>query len=533
MSLMPDEASYPGVYIDESSAGRAIIGVATSITAFLGQAAKGPTDRAVSVFDLSDFVNQFGALDVKYPMGFAVRDFFINGGTQAVIVRLYQDPPVEVGKASASLNAGRVDPIALVSASPGDWANGLEVQVKHDGDPAVATDLGLTPNDLFSLHIRIQPGGPQERFLNLTVKDSDRRVDQVLARESALVRIEVAGALDAAGVKRPGESVDGDGNATWDQVLPGDAGHASAPLDDIAYTGDRKTRTGKYLLEHIDLVNLVCVLGSTLSSLVPPEVYKDILDYCVERRAFLIVDPPPDWTRNGLVTDPTDELANLNLTGTPARNAAIFYPRLLQANPLRGNKVEVFAGCGALAGVIARTDAERGVWMAPAGTDASLAGVVGLPEALSDAETGPLNQNGINVIRTFPGYGPVVWGARTLRGADRTADEYKYIPVRRTALFLEESLRRGLEWVMFEPNDEALWAQIRLDAGAFMHSLFRRGAFQGKTPRDAYFVKCDNETTTDEDIDNGVVNIVVGFAPLKPAEFLIVQLQQMAGQLSA
>ncbi|MDT5235669.1 MAG: uncharacterized protein QOF47_1656, partial [Mycobacterium sp.] len=121
----------PGVHIDESSAGRAIIGVATSITAFLGQAAKGPTDRAVSVFDLSDFVNQFGALDLKYPMGFAVRDFFVNGGTQAVIVRLYKDPPADVGKASASLNAGSVDPIALVSASPGDWANGLEVQVKH------------------------------------------------------------------------------------------------------------------------------------------------------------------------------------------------------------------------------------------------------------------------------------------------------------------------------------------------------------------------------------------------------------------
>jgi phage tail sheath protein FI len=128
-------------------------------------------------------------------------------------------------------------------------------------------------------------------------------------------------------------------------------------------------------------------------------------------------------------------------------------------------------------------------------------------------------------------YGRVVWGARTLRGADQATDEYKYVPVRRTALFLEESLYRGLKWVVFEPNDEPLWAQIRLNVGAFLQSLFRQGAFQGTTPREAYFVKCDKETTTQDDINKGIVNIIVGFAPLKPAEFVIVKLQQMAGQI--
>ncbi len=347
------------------------------------------------------------------------------------------------------------------------------------------------------------------------------------------MRIADAGAFDTTGVKRPGESVDGDGAATWDRVQPGDAGGASAPLDDTTYRGDRNAGTGKYLLERIDLVNLVCVLGNSLNGAVPPEVYKDVLDYCVERRAFLIVDPPPDWTRNGLVSDPTHELASLNLSGPPARNAALYYPRLLQANPLRGNQIEAFAACGALAGVIARTDAERGVWVAPAGTGASTAGVVGPAETLSDAENGSLNRHGINVIRTFPVLGPVVWGARTLRGADAAADEFKYIPLRRTVLFVEESLHRGLQWVTFEPNAEPLWPEIRLNAGAFMHSLFMQGAFRGRTPNEAYFVKCDKGTTTDEDIDNGMVNIIVGFAPLKPAEFVIVQLQQMAGRLSA
>jgi phage tail sheath protein FI len=125
----------------------------------------------------------------------------------------------------------------------------------------------------------------------------------------------------------------------------------------------------------------------------------------------------------------------------------------------------------------------------------------------------------------------VVWGARTLRGADQLADEWKYVPVRRTALFIEESLYRGTQWIVFEPNDEPLWAQIRLNVGAFMNSLFRQGAFQGITPKDAYFVKCDKETTTQNDIDRGIVNIIVGFAPLKPAEFVVIKLQQIAGQI--
>jgi phage tail sheath protein FI len=187
--------------------------------------------------------------------------------------------------------------------------------------------------------------------------------------------------------------------------------------------------------------------------------------------------------------------------------------------------------CGIVAGVMARTDTQRGVWKAPAGLDASLNGTQGLQASLNDAENGTLNPLGINCLRSFPAAGKVVWGARTMRGADQMADEYKYVPVRRLALFIEESLFRGTQWVVFEPNDEPLWAQIRLNIGSFMHNLFRQGAFQGQSPKDAYFVKCDKETTTQNDIDLGTVNIVVGFAPLKPAEFVVIQLQQIAGQI--
>ena len=190
-----------------------------------------------------------------------------------------------------------------------------------------------------------------------------------------------------------------------------------------------------------------------------------------------------------------------------------------------------FAPCGAVAGVFARTDAQRGVWKAPAGLDATLTGVPELRVPLTDAEIGQLNPLGVNCLRALPVVGRVVWGARTLRGADRLASEWKYIPVRRLTLFVEESLYRGTQWVVFEPNDEPLWAQIRLNVGAFMQNLFRQGAFQGRTPQQAYLVKCDEETTTQNDIDRGIVNILVGFAPLKPAEFVLLKIQQLAGQI--
>ncbi len=184
-----------------------------------------------------------------------------------------------------------------------------------------------------------------------------------------------------------------------------------------------------------------------------------------------------------------------------------------------------------MAGIFSRTDAQRGVWKAPAGLEATLVGVPQLSVPLTDMENGELNPLGINCLRSMPAIGPVVWGSRTLQGDDRLASEWKYIPIRRLALYLEESLYRGTQWVVFEPNDESLWAQIRLNVGAFMHNLFRQGAFQGSTPREAYFVKCDKETTTQNDRNLGIVNIVVGFAPLKPAEFVIIKIQQIAGEI--
>jgi uncharacterized protein len=282
-------------------------------------------------------------------------------------------------------------------------------------------------------------------------------------------------------------------------------------------------------LRKTDMFNLLCLPPNDAAGDVDASVLQSALKLCVDRRAFLIVDPRSSWSAPSDVLDSSRGLAALGLRGDVARNAAVFFPRIKKADPARGGQIATIVPCGAVAGVIARTDKQLGVWKAPAGLHATVKGIQGLSLSVTDAENGPLNARGVNCIRNFPAHGPVLWGARTLRGDDLFGDEYKYIPIRRLALFIEETLFRGTQWVVFEPNDEPLWSQIRLNVGAFMHDLFHQGAFQGNLPRNAYFVKCDGETTTQADVSSGIVKILVGFAPLKPAEFVIIQIQQLAG----
>jgi phage tail sheath protein FI len=314
------------------------------------------------------------------------------------------------------------------------------------------------------------------------------------------------------------------GNATvdLDNDTPGSVGTVFGPDDADFRTAVLASFGLGTITDRIDLFNLVCVPG-----LVERPTLQTLQGHCRTRRAFLIVDAPDNET---VATMPA---ALTNLTGSDAPNSALYFPWVRAPDPLQGGALRAFPPCGYVAGVYARTDSSRGVWKAPAGSDASITGASGLLIAMSDPENGQLNPRAINCLRTLPVYGNVVWGARTLHGDDDRGSEWKYIPVRRTALFIEESLYRGTKWVVFEPNDEPLWAQIRLNVGAFMQNLFRQGAFQGRTPREAYFVKCDRETTTQNDINLGIVNIHVGFAPLKPAEFVVLRIQQIAGQIEA
>jgi phage tail sheath protein FI len=568
---MPVTPTYPGVYIEEIPSGvRTITGVATSITAFIGRALRGPTDTAVTINGYSDFERIFGGLWVDSSLGYAVRDFFLNGGSQAIIVRLYR---AENGKdAKAKLSAGAV---ILEAANEGLWGANLRASVDTDVTESVAQQMGLTKADLFNLTVTdASTGGTTEKYLNLTFKDSPRRIDKVLETESDLVywdsstpldpnnppaiaaadddvtsaekqlataKQQLAAALQAIppdqtaidnakkAVDDANKAVDDAKKAAADAVSDGDY----LTKADFTPLQGQQNKKGLYALEQADLFNLLCIppyLAPTAELDVDVTLMSDAAAYCETRRAMLIVDPPKNWKDKATAVTKYKDTSQDNV-GTRSKNAALFFPRLKQPNMLRDNQVEEFVPCGVVAGIFARTDTQRGVWKAPAGLDATLVGVPQLSVPLTDLENGDLNILGVNCLRAMPGVGRVVWGARTLQGDDRLASEWKYIPVRRTALFIEESLYRGTQWVVFEPNDEPLWAQIRLNVGAFMHNLFRQGAFQGTTPREAYFVKCDKETTTQNDINLGIVNIVVGFAPLKPAEFVIIKLQQMAGQV--
>ena len=302
----------------------------------------------------------------------------------------------------------------------------------------------------------------------------------------------------------------------------GKDGAATIPGD--AYKGVRLAKTGIYALEDVDLFNILCIPDApTLSGTEMRSLYAAAEAYCEERRSMLLLDVPSSVVR-------LDQMQAWLSDNETLRhpNAAVYFPRTRVPDPKARGRLRSVASSGTIAGLYARTDTQRGVWKAPAGTDARLRNVQGLDYLLTDPENGALNPLGINCLRTFPVYSSICWGARTMEGADQIASDWKYVPVRRLTLFLEESLYRGTKWVVFEPNDEPLWAQIRLNVGAFMQDLFRKGAFQGSNSRDAYFVRCDGETTTQNDIDNGIVNVEVGFAPLKPAEFVILKIQQIA-----
>jgi phage tail sheath protein FI len=516
---MPIAPTYPGVYIEEIPSGvRTITGVATSITAFIGRAWRGPVNDPITINSYGDYERIFGGLWVESSMSFAVRAFYLNGGSQAIIVRLHKNATA----ATLDLPTGGLEEddkfLPLVAANVGEWGNNLKATVDYE----TKDKNEQVPNpSLFNLRI-FDGKGETENFLNVSIDETNSRyLPKVLEQNSALVR--VAKNLGDWKVPKVRPSI-----IPVNTPIAAASGTNGNTLEEGDFTGDGKedNKEGLYALKKADLFNLLCIPPHVLDGDIESGLITAAASYCDEYRAMLLIDPPSDWMNK--------EAAKAGIgkgVGTTSKNAAIFFPRLRQANLLRDNQIETFAPCGAIAGIFARTDAQRGVWKAPAGLEATLNGVPALSVSLTDRENGELNPLGINCLRSFPGVGRVVWGSRTLQGADRLASEWKYIPVRRLTLFLEESLYRGTQWVVFEPNDEPLWSQIRLNIGAFMNNLFRQGAFQGKSPREAYFVKCDKETTTQNDIDLGIVNIIVGFAPLKPAEFVIIKFQQIAGNI--
>jgi hypothetical protein len=316
------------------------------------------------------------------------------------------------------------------------------------------------------------------------------------------------------------------------QLVPGVLGNDGGAPAQADYEGSEATQNGFHALDKVDIFNLMVLpRDREIAPAVRDALWGPASAYCAEHRAFLLIDPPDSWTttvsgqRPAVVVDNTSLIDSLRAP-VVKENSAVYYPNVKYRD---GAVLKTIGPGGMIAGLMARIDATRGVWKAPAGLEASLIGISDLEVKLTDRENGTLNKKAANALRNFPS-GFVCWGARTLAGDDDTPGDWKYVPIRRFALFLEESLFRGTKWVVFEPNDEPLWAQIRNNLNAFMMGLFRQGAFQGTSPDQAFYVKCDSETTTQADRNLGIVNIEVGFSPLKPAEFVVIKIQQIAEQ---
>jgi phage tail sheath protein FI len=517
--------SYPGVYVNEvRSSVRPITGVSTSITAFVGAASRGTPDVPVTLHSFADYQRAFGSFTRTSHLAYSVSDFFRLGGGTAVAVRAFaQTAQSDTGLASYLVHGigsqANKGVLTLTAKWPGSDGNALGITLAR-------TD-GVDPDhDLYTLTLHDPVLQKNETYKSLRLTGAANLVDAITS-DSLLVRAVLELAEDSGTKSTPRfDSIP----ATAHAALGG--GNDGKPLDATVLAGDQAAKTGLYALENEPLFNLLVVPPYPLTpgdSIEKWDVHDALLaaiePYVVRRRAVYLQDPPASWK--------TKALAQTGMANPQSSNdhVAQYFPRLLEADP-RTSQTLTLGPAGAIAGVIAATDAGAGPWQAPAGLNASLGAGTSLAVPLTDLEIGDLNPLGLNCLRRAPAAGNVVWGARTRRGADALADPYKYLPVRRTALFIEESLYEGIQWAVFQPNDEPLWAALRLNIGAFMHDLFQQHAFAGMTARDAYFVACDSTTTTQNDIDRGIVNIVVGFAPLKPAEFVVLNLTQIAGQIA-
>lgn len=490
------QSGTPGVYVQIVPSGvRTISGVATSVTAFVGRTLRGPIDRAITISSYEEFEQRFGGIWAESELGYAVFQFFRNGGSRAVIARVARNTATSARDFAAAAGPA----LRLTAANPGAWGDRIRVTIDH-GTVGTVTEL----TSILEMHLTVEEidGAGEvvtrETYDRVSVDPvAARYVGRILETQSSLIRV----ANDST--QRP--------NAVVSQALQnGGDGNIG---DDAAYDDALD------LLIDADDVNIVCVPPPAQDQNTSNATWTAALNIAERRRALLIFDPPLEWA----------DVDAARAFAMRHENVAVYYPRVRALDPLRNNLVRAFAPCGAVAGVLARTDADRGVWKAPAGQDARLIGVEDFVDELRRADLGRLNERGINALTALPLVGPVIYGARTSMGADSIGSEWKYLSVRRTALMIAESLFRGTQWAVFESNAEPLWAQLRMAVGSFMNDLFRKGAFAGSKPDDAYRVRCDSSTTVQADIDRGIVNIVVSFAPLNPAEFIVLKIQQLAG----
>ena len=519
---MPVTVSYPGLYIEElPSNARSILAAPTSIAVFIGythpfRTKPGNFGNAVRCFSFSDYEREFGGLYLSGTLdanvAHAVNQFFQNGGSDAYVIGLLAQYQRSVGGPLAiSQPAGQL----LTSGANGIAFSGLE-PTDH---PSMQLIVSLTNvkasilgGNLDTADFIVTYGTRVETFrsVKLTAADLEGKINTT----SSLIQVApVAGSYGTQFASATIAPI----SLTQGPIANLTGTFAAADYVDV-FDADKA-------LDKIPIFNLLMAPGVTDNA-----VMSAALAFAERKQAFVIIDPPANAGADA--TNPP-AMADVFNGGTIPRsqNGAIYFPYVRSINPVNGNTIEL-PPSGFVAGIFARTDTNRGVWKAPAGLEAIVKGTTGVVDSgkMTDMTQGVLNLAGVNCLRDFSGIGTVVFGARTLVSSNVAFQQNKYVPVRRMTLFLEQTLLQNLKWIVFEPNDEPLWLAIRTTIENFMLSLHRQGALQGKNPSDAFQVKCDATTTTQDDINNGIVNIIVAFAPLKPAEFVIIKIAHLAGQ---
>ncbi|MFT5757581.1 MAG: hypothetical protein ACI9LM_002317 [Alteromonadaceae bacterium] len=420
------------------------------------------------------------------------------------------------------------------AANPGVWGNNISIAIDTNGITDQVALIyqeanGIAKADLFNLTV-FYKNKAVENFKCVTVKgeaNNSIRLDFTLAHESNYIRITTALPATTTPPVTPPVTA----TAPRPQLANGLDSTLLGLNDATDYLGNEQLRTGLYALNKVDIFNMLCIPpdsgtddGATANTLVA--LNTAAAAFCESKRALFIAEPLDAWTSKAKQGEwPNIQPTDLGINGDTARFACTYFPKVKMPDPNMKDREAVFSSCGVITGVMAKNDLTRGVWKAPAGQSAGMVGVTGLEVKVNDADNGFLNPVGINCVRDFPVIGPVVWGDRTLRGADLLSDDYKYISVRRLTNYLEISLQRSTQWAVFEDNDESLWSQLRLSIGGFMKELATQGAFYN------YKVICDASTTTPDDIAKGIVNVEILFAPVKPAEFVVLKFQQTAATI--
>jgi phage tail sheath protein FI len=493
----------PGVYVEELQAGsRPIEGVGTAVAAFVGLAAQGPFNEPRLVTNWGQFTSAFGEFVEGSYLAHAVYAYFLNGGGACYVVRVGADGAMPTARAELTSAIDKDKPAFRVAAlEPGPSGNDITVDIADPSEPG---------EGVFKLVVK-QGGRPVETFDNVTTGRGKQNVASVVKAQSKLISLEEVGALAAP--------------ATASNVaLSGGAATMPTRVNPDDYVGNSADRTGFAGLEAVDEVTMLSVPDlmsvyeqGTIDLEGVQAVQLAMIAHCeLMGDRVAILDAPP-----GLNAQQIKEW-RVDKAGYDSKYASLYWPWIKVFDPLSG-KARFVPPSGHIAGIWARSDDERGVHKAPA--NEVVRGGIALELQITKSEHDQLNPSGINVIRSFPGRGIRVWGARTLS----SDPAWRYLNVRRLFNYVEESILEGTQWVVFEPNDLDLWQRVKRTVNSFLLGVWRSGALFGATPGEAFYVKCDSETNPPDVVDRGQLVVEVGIAPVKPAEFVIFRIAQFSG----